>query len=61
VRKWCLRASFWCVWKEINNRFFEDKERMLGEILSLFYETLYQLTTVYVSPLSISYSCFLDH
>lgn len=35
----------------------------LGEILSLFYETLYLWTEAYVSPLLISYSdvlvCFV--
>jgi hypothetical protein len=43
----------------MNDRNFEDRERMLGEILSLFYETLYLWMMMYVSPLSINYSDFL--
>ena len=50
---------FWCVWKEMNDRSYEDKEKTLGEILSLFYETLYLWIVAYVSPLSISVSDFL--
>jgi hypothetical protein len=43
----------------MNNRNFEDKERSLEEILSLFYDTLYLWTAAFVSPLSLSYSDFL--
>jgi hypothetical protein len=43
----------------MNDRSYEDKEKTLGEILSLFYETLYLWTVAYVSPLSISVSDFL--
>jgi hypothetical protein len=50
---------FWCVWKDMNDIYFEDRERSLGEILSLFYETLYLWMAAYVSSLSISYSAFL--
>jgi len=32
---------FWCVWKEINNRCFEDLERSLEDILPSFFHTLY--------------------
>jgi hypothetical protein len=42
----------------MNGRKLEEKERMLKEILSLFYETLYLWTTAYMSPLSLSYSEF---
>ena len=37
----------------MNDRCFIDRERTLGQILSLFYKTLY------VSSLSISFSDFL--
>jgi hypothetical protein len=50
---------FWCLWRERNDRIFEDRKSMLGEILSLSFKTLYLLTEAYVSPLSISYSDFL--
>jgi hypothetical protein len=38
---------------------FEDKERTMGQIISLFFETLYLWTTAFVSHLSISFSNFL--
>jgi hypothetical protein len=28
---------FWCLWKEINNRCFEDLERSLQDILASFF------------------------
>jgi hypothetical protein len=49
VWKMVPTCLFWCVWKERNDRCFEDKERMLGTILSLFYDTLYLWTVAYVS------------
>jgi hypothetical protein len=49
---------FWCLWREMNDRNFEDREDA-GEILSLFYETLYLWTAALVSPLLITYSDFL--
>jgi hypothetical protein len=49
---------FWCLWREINNRNFEDMEKTPEELLSSFYYTLYLWTTVYVFSLS-SFS-FLD-
>jgi hypothetical protein len=33
--------------------------RTMGEIVSMFFETLYLWTTAYVSPLFISFSVFL--
>ena len=37
----------------MNDRNFEDRGRSLGEIISLFFETLYLWTAAYVSPLKI--------
>jgi len=50
---------FWCLWKEMNDRNFEDKERSMRDIISFFFETSYLWTAAYVSPLSISFSDFL--
>jgi hypothetical protein len=47
------------LWKEKNDKSFENQERTIEEILSLFFKTLYMWTIAYVSPLSISYSDFL--
>jgi hypothetical protein len=33
----------------------------MGEIIFIFFETLYLCTAAYVSPLSISFSDFLVH
>ena len=50
---------FWTIWRERNNRTFEDLERSLEDILSSFFHTLYLWTVAYLSPLSISYADFL--
>jgi hypothetical protein len=49
------------VFMGMNDRNFADRERTLGEIISLFFGTLYLCTSMYVSLLSISYSGFLVH
>jgi hypothetical protein len=49
----------WCVWKEINNRCFEDLERSLEDILSSFFHILYIWTVAFVSPLLLSFGDFL--
>jgi hypothetical protein len=48
-----------CLWRERNNRSFENLESTLEEILSSFYHTLYRWTTTYVHPLSFSFGDFL--
>jgi len=50
---------FWCLWKEINNRYFEDLERSLEDILASFFHPLYLWTVVFVFPLSLSFVDFL--
>jgi hypothetical protein len=49
----------WCVWKEKNNRCFEDLESFLEDILTYFLHILYLWTVAFVSPLSLSFSDFL--
>jgi hypothetical protein len=56
VWKMVPMCLFWCVWKEMNDRCFEGRGRTLGEILFLFYVTLYVWTEAYVSPLLIRFS-----
>jgi hypothetical protein len=48
-----------CIWREMNNRSFEDCERTLEEIKLLFFNTLYFSTVAFVSPLEINYNDFL--
>ena len=50
---------FWTIWREKNNRNFEDLERSLEDILSSFLHTLYLWTAAYLSLLLISYADFL--
>jgi hypothetical protein len=49
----------WCVWKERNDRCFEDLERSLEEILASFFHMLYLWTVAFVSPLSFTFDEFL--
>jgi hypothetical protein len=49
--------TLYILWRERNNRSFEDLERTLEDILSSFY-MLYLWTTACVSSLSISYDDF---
>jgi hypothetical protein len=50
---------FWCVWKEINDRCFEDLKSSMDDILASFFYILYLWTVVFLSPLSLSYVDFL--
>jgi hypothetical protein len=59
VRKMVPICLFWCLWREINNKSFEDLESTLEEILSSFYLSLYFWTTAYVHPWSFTFADFL--
>jgi hypothetical protein len=50
---------FWCLWRERNNRSFEDLEGSLEDLLSSCFHTLYLWTVAHVFPASISYNDFL--
>jgi hypothetical protein len=45
---------FWCLWKERNDRNFEEREKSMRDVISL-----YLWTPAYVSHLAISFSDFL--
>jgi hypothetical protein len=59
VWKMASICLFWCLWRERNNKSFEDLKSIFDGILSLFYFTLYFWTTAYVPPLSFSFDDFL--
>jgi hypothetical protein len=59
IWKMVSTCLLWCVWKERNNRYFEDLERSLEDILSSFFHTLYLWTVAFVFPLSLSFGDFL--
>ena len=37
----------WCIWKERNDRIFEDSERTVVELKAFFFNTLYQWMVAY--------------
>jgi hypothetical protein len=59
--RWCLFVFFWSIWRERNNRCFEDLESSMEEILASLLYSLYSWTAAYLFPLSLSYADFLSH
>jgi hypothetical protein len=51
---------FWSIWRERNNRCFEDLECSMEEILASLLYSLYSWTVAYLSPSSLSYADFLS-
>jgi hypothetical protein len=58
--RWCLLVFLGSIWRERNNRCFEDLESSLEEILASLLYSLYSWTTAYLFPLSLSYVDFLS-
>lgn len=58
-------VPFWCLWREINDRSFEDHEKTLEELKSFFFNTLYFWTEAFYAlvlsyrDLFFSFSFFL--
>jgi hypothetical protein len=50
----------WCIWRERNDRCFEDKSRSLEELLHLFFRTLFTWTAGWLAPRVTSFSDFLS-
>jgi hypothetical protein len=50
----------WCIWRERNDRCFEDKSRSHEELLHLFFFTLFTWTEGWLAPQVISFSDFLS-
>jgi hypothetical protein len=50
----------WCLWSGCNERFFEDSERSLEDLLDFFLTTLFTWTEAWLAPLVISFSDFLS-
>jgi hypothetical protein len=49
----------WCLWRERNYQYFEDCERMLGELKDFFFKILYLWTTAFDANIS-SFDVFLE-
>jgi hypothetical protein len=47
------------LWRERNDRQFEDKERTIEELISFFLHSLHSWTAAYLASLVISYNEFL--
>jgi hypothetical protein len=50
---------FLCLLKERNDRNFEDKERMIEELKTFFFYSLFSWTVAFLAPLVISFHDFL--
>jgi hypothetical protein len=50
---------FWCVWKEMNRRCFENLEGSLEEVLESVLLTLYNWSMAFLYPTSVSYADFI--
>jgi hypothetical protein len=49
----------WCLWRESNDRCFEDREQTAAELKDFFFETLDHWTIAYDINIS-SFHVFLD-
>jgi hypothetical protein len=49
----------WCLWRERNDRQFEDKERTIEDLISFFFHSLYSWSDAFLAPLTFSFNDFL--
>jgi hypothetical protein len=54
-----VSCLLWYVWKERNDRQFEDKEKIIEELILFFFHFLYSWTAVFLAPLVLSFNDFL--
>jgi hypothetical protein len=54
-----LCCLLWCLWRERNDRQFEDKETTINELISFFFHSLYSWTVAFLAPIVIGYYDFL--
>jgi hypothetical protein len=47
------------LWRERNDRQFEDKKRTIEELIFFFFYSLYSSTAAFLTPLVISFNDFL--
>jgi hypothetical protein len=58
VWKMVLSCLLWCLWREVNDRGFEDCERTLEEIKSFFFQHIVSLDNCFCISFVISYHDF---
>jgi hypothetical protein len=56
--RWSL-VALWCLWRERNDRHFEDKERTTEGLISFFFHSLYSWSAAFLAPLVFSFNDFL--
>jgi hypothetical protein len=49
----------WCLWRERNDRQFEEKGRTIEEFISFFFHSLYSWMAAFLAPSVISFIDFL--
>jgi hypothetical protein len=59
VWKMVLCCLMWCLWRERNDRQFEDKERTTEDLISFFFHSLYSWSAAFLAPLSFNFNDFL--
>jgi hypothetical protein len=59
IWKIVLSCLMWCLWRKRNDRCFEDRERMMGDLKDFFLKTLYLWTTAFNCNIS-SFYVFLE-
>jgi hypothetical protein len=61
VWKMVPHCILWCIWRERNNRCFEDLASSPEELLHYFLFSLYSWTMGWLAPRCISFSVFLSY
>jgi hypothetical protein len=59
VWKMVPSCLMWCLWRERNNRQFEDRERTIEDLISFFFHSLYSCSAAFLAPLTFSFNDFL--
>jgi hypothetical protein len=50
----------WCLWSELNMRFFDDSESSWKDLLHFFFTILFTWAVAWLAPIVITYSDFLS-
>jgi hypothetical protein len=56
VWKMVPSCLFWIIWRERNNRCFEDLENIVVDILASMLNTLYMWMAAYLAPILTTYT-----